>query len=193
MLTTLDYTKGMKRQDPVFDRRSVARGQILLKDGDEGTIAYLIQSGELLVYAEKDGVEVELARLGPGQIVGEMALIFDGARTANIKALKDTNLIVITRPQFEDKLHESDPMIRAIVQMLSKRIVNANNTLLNRCNEIQDLAETSRIIYQNIYEKVPMGQKYTLQSTVLPHLQALMEAIESFNDRYADDTDRGST
>lgn len=171
----------------IFDRRSVAKDQILIKEGDEGTIAFLIQFGELMVYSEKDGHEIELARLGPGQIVGEMALIFDSLRTASVKATQDTNVIVITRQQFQDKLAESDPMFRAIVQMLSKRIVHSNNSLLNKKSDVNDLNETVRIIYENIYEKVPTAQKYTLKNTVLPHLTALREAIEAFQDRYGDD------
>jgi CRP/FNR family cyclic AMP-dependent transcriptional regulator len=180
----------MKPHDTViFDRRSVAQGQVLIEEGDDGTIAYLIQFGELMVYSEKDGVEVELARLGPGQIVGEMSLIFDKPRSASVRATKDTNVIVITRVQFQDKLAEGDPLLRAVVQMLSQRIVHANNSLLNKRSHIEDLADTARMIYQNVYENIPDNQRYTLQNSVLPHLTALVDEIDAFRDRYKDPSD----
>lgn len=181
----------MKPHDTViFDRRSVAEGQVLIEEGDDGTIAYLIQFGELMVYSERDGTEVELARLGPGQIVGELSLIFDKPRSASVRATKDTNVIVITRVQFQDKLAEGDPLLRAVVQMLSQRIVHSNNTLLSKRSHIEDLVDTARMMYQNIYESVSDGQKYALQTAVLPHLTKLMEAIDSFRDRFYGGSDR---
>ncbi len=177
----------MKRHDaPILERRFIAKDQIVIKEGEFGQQAYLIQSGEVKVYLSKDDHEVEIARLGAGQIVGEMAFIFDGPRTASVKAIADTNLIVISRQQFEDKLKDSDPTIRAIVSMLSKRVVDANNTRLNNKSDLGDIKEATRMIYENIAVKVPKNQLYTLQNTVLPKLEELFEAIEAFKHRYDD-------
>lgn len=177
----------MKRHDsPILERRSVSKDQILIKEGDFGHQAYLIQSGEIKVYLTKEGEEVEVARLGPGEIVGEMALVFDGPRTASVKATMDCNLIVISRTMFEDKLKDSDPTIRAIVLMLSRRIMDSNNTLLKNRGDVQDLKDAARGVYENIAVKVPANQLYTLQNTVLPKLQELFEALDSFTDRYGE-------
>lgn len=179
----------MKPHDTViFDRRSVAEGQLLIEEGEDGTIAYLIQFGELMVYSEKDGVDVELARLGPGQIVGEMSLIFDKPRSASVRATKDTNVIVITRVQFQEKLAEGDPLLRAVVQMLSQRIVHSNNTLLNKRSQVDDLGDTARMIYQNAYEAAPMEQKYALQNAILPKLMALIDSVSEHQERFGDPT-----
>ena len=171
----------------ILERRFVPKDQVIIKEGEFGSQAYLIQSGEVLVYLSKDGKDVELARLEPGQIVGEMAVIFDGPRTASVKALSDCNLIVISRQQFEYKLSESDPTIRAIVSMLSKRIVDSNNTVINKRSDLDDLKHTARIIYQNISVKLSANQQRNFQNTVLPHLEALLDSLENFKDRYGDD------
>lgn len=171
----------------IFERRAVSKGQILIKEGEYGQQAYLIQSGEVKVYVTQDDREIEIARLQAGEIVGEMAFIFDGPRTASVKAATDANLIVISRQQFQEKLKESDPTIRAIVLMLSKRIVDANNSLLNKKSDLQDLKDTARIIYENIAFKVPKNQQRTLENTVLPQLEALFDALSTFEDRYSDD------
>ena len=175
----------MKRHDtPILERRFVAQDQVLIKEGDFGHQAYLIQSGEMKVYLAKDGTEVEVARLAPGQIVGEMALVFDGPRTASVKATQDTNLIVISRTMFEDKLKDSDPTIPAIVLMLSRRILDSNNTILNNRGTVQDLKDAARTIYENIAVAVPKNQLYALQTNILPKLEELFDALDSFNDRY---------
>lgn len=177
----------MKRHDtPILERRFIAKGQIVIKEGDFGHQAYLIQSGEMLVYLASEEKEVEVARLGPGEIVGEMALIFDGPRTANVKAVVDSNLIVISRTMFEEKIRDSDPTIRAIVAMLSRRIVEANNVRLNKKDDLGDLKETTQTIYENIAVKLPKNQLFTLQNTVLPKLHEFFEAIEAFKERYGD-------
>lgn len=175
----------MKRHDsPVLERRAVGKDQLIIREGEFGQQAYLIQSGEVKVYLTKDDHELEVARLGAGQIVGEMAFIFDGPRTANVKAVTDVNLIVISRQQFEDKLQDSDPTIRAIVSMLSKRVLDSNQTLLNNRGDIQDLKDATQGIYENIAARVPKNQLYTLQSTVLPKLQELFEALDRYQERY---------
>lgn len=171
----------------ILERRFIPKGDVIIEEGEYGQQAYLIQSGEVMVFLTKDGDEVELARLSAGQIVGEMAFIFDGPRTASVKATMDCNLIVISRQQFEEKLKDSDPTIRAIVQMLSKRIVDANNSLLNKKSDLGDLKDTARIIYQNIAVKLNQNQLRNFQNTVLPHLDNLLEALDTFRDRYSDD------
>ncbi len=171
----------------ILERRYVPKGQVIIKEGETGQQAYLIQSGEVGVYIGKEEGQVEIARLGTGQIVGEMAFISDAPRTATVKAVADCNLIVISREQFKEKIKESDPTIRAIVHMLSQRIVESNNVLLNKKSDLQDLKNTSRIIFENILAKLPQNQAWNFQNTVLPHLEALFESIEAFRDRYGDD------
>lgn len=178
----------MKTRDTVIlDRQFFPKNQVIIEEGEASHNAFLIQSGEVKVYLTKDGQEVELARLQTGQIIGEMAFVFDGPRTASVKAATDCTLILISRQQFEDKLRESDPTVRAIVQMLSKRIVDANNTVLNKRSDLGDLKDTARIIYENIATKLPRNQQRTFQNTVLPNLQAFLMSLDNFSDRYSDD------
>ena len=173
----------------ILERRFAPKGQIIIREGEYGQEAYLVQSGEVSVFITKDEEEVELARLAAGQIVGEMAFVFDAPRTASVKATQDTNLIVISRQQFEEKLKESDPTVRAIVQMLSQRVMESNNTLLNKKSDLGDLKETARVIYQNIATKLTRNQQRNFQNTVLPHLEALLDSLDTFQERYGDAED----
>lgn len=180
----------MNNNKPVIlERRFVPKDEVILKEGELGSQAYLVQSGSVRVYTSHEDKEVELARLGVGQIVGEMALIFDGPRTASVQAIADCNLIVITRQQFQDKLQATDPTIRATVQMLTKRMVDANNSLINKKSSLEDLKETSRIIYQNVMGALPRNQQRTFSNTVLPKLEEFLDAIEGFEDRYGGEDD----
>ena len=154
-----------------------------MREGDRGFSAFLIQSGRVKVYAGEN--KVELATMGIGQIFGEMALVFDEPRTATVEALEDCNLIVITRDTLQQKLERSDPTVRAIVPMLMKRIIQANNVLLNKQGGgVDDMTDTVNSIYQNIHASLPPAQKKSLESAVLPPLEEFLKAVKAFKARY---------
>lgn len=120
----------MPKDRMILERRYVPKGKIIIKEGDVGYSAFLIQSGSVRVYSELGDKVTELAELGVGEICGEMALIDEDARSASVQALEDCNLIMITRSAFDEKLRNSDATIQAIVKMLIKRIKMANNGIV---------------------------------------------------------------
>ncbi len=175
----------MSRKTVILDRRFVPKDEIIMKEGEQGSIAFLVQSGEVRVYTTTDDHEVELACLGVGEIFGEMALISDNPRTASVQATQDCNLIVISRIQFEEKLGDLDPTISAVIRMLTRRITQTNNSLVNKKQTLKDLQQTTRLIYQNILSGLPTNQKRNCQELVLPAMEEFLESIEQFQDRYA--------
>ena len=174
----------------ILDRRNYAKGQLILKEGEFGQQAYLIQSGEVSVYVTNEGRNVELTRLQTGEIFGEMAVISDSPRWASVRAVQDTTVIIINRFQFEEKLKESDGMIRAITKMLTKRIAISNLDLVNKRSDLSDLQDTARIIYQNIAEALPYAEAQDLHEHVLPQLDNLLKSIEYFQSKHCEPSDK---
>lgn len=164
----------------ILERRFVPKDTLIMEEGEQGASAYLIQSGSVEVFTEANEREVSLAKLGLGQIFGEMALIFEEYRTASVRALEDCNLIVISRQSFQQKLNKTDPTIKAIVQMLTQRIVSANNTVVNQKNSTKELRETTQIIYENILSSLPSSKQKSFQDSVLPRLDEFLNAIQEF-------------
>jgi CRP-like cAMP-binding protein len=161
---------------------------MIIRQNDEGNCAYLVQSGRVRVFAvDEERREIEFARLGPGQIFGEMALVFDGPRSANVQATEDTNLIVITRETFQMKLKKSDPTIRAIVTMMANRVIDTNNYVVKKKTTLEELAATCINVYQNVYQALPRSQQRTFENTILPKLEAFTEEVKNFRERFAED------
>ena len=74
---------------------SLSAGETLFTQGDPGDSAYLLVSGRLLVSSEQtDGSSQVVGEVGPGELVGEYALIMDRARSATVLAKKDADLVV---------------------------------------------------------------------------------------------------
>ncbi len=179
--------KRTNKDTVILERRFVPEGSVIMKEGEAGSSAFLIQSGAVKVYAGGAGKRVELATMGIGQIFGEMSLVFEEPRSATVEAIEDCNLIVITRDTLQQKLDKSDPTIRAIVPMLLKRIIQSNNVLLNKQTTMDALVETVNTVYQNIHTTLPLAQKKSLENIVLPKLQEFLAAIKSFKDSHISD------
>ena len=97
---------------------SLYGGEVLLRTGDPGDSVYVVISGRLRVVRRGlDNVETELGELGPGETVGEMALIAGERRSADVYAVRDTHLARLSRQAIE-RLLARHPM--ATLLMLAR-------------------------------------------------------------------------
>ena len=76
---------------------SFAANQKIISTGDAGHCMYVILSGKARVSSTIKEESVELDVLGPGDFFGEVALVDDGPRSADVTALEDCQLLCITR------------------------------------------------------------------------------------------------
>jgi CRP-like cAMP-binding protein len=181
-MTKNKSSKAQKEKAVILERRFVPKGKIIVQEGEFGITAFLIQSGKVSVYTEARGKKIELARMGVGQIFGEMALIFDQPRTATVEAIEDCNLIVLTRRVLQQKLEKSDPTVRAIVPMLMKRVLDTSNALIKRSDDIDDLLDSVNLIYQNSYSQLEGDKKKAFQDKVGPKLEAFLNSVKEFRE-----------
>lgn len=116
---------------PLNDKKETKAGDIILKQGDGGNNAYIIESGLVEILIEKeDNLVQRLGTRGPGTIIGEMALVDNKPRTATIKAVEDSVLLEITKSDFERRLDNSDP----VVQMITKVILARYRDMITRAH-----------------------------------------------------------
>ena len=100
----------------------LAAGETLFQQGDLSDRAYIVESGLVEVVAKTGESEVVLARLGPGEVVGEMGLIAGSGRSATIRALSDSELLVISAEQLRYKLRDADPVVALLLETLLRRL-----------------------------------------------------------------------
>ena len=96
-------------------------GTTLFSEGDGGDRAYLIQSGVVDILIERDGREIVLARRGAGEIIGEMALLDRGPRSASARVTQGAELVAISQRQLEQRIIETDPILRMCIGVLIAR------------------------------------------------------------------------
>ncbi len=95
-------------------------GDILFQEGSNEESMYLILMGKMMVYKRNR----QIAELGPGAYLGEMALIDSKPRSASAKALSETLLIEVSRLEFDNYLTTEPVALRSMIQTLSSRIRN---------------------------------------------------------------------
>ncbi len=89
----------------------------LFEDGDPGNSMFIIFSGELAVLKK----DILIAKRGPCEYFGEMALIESKPRSATVEAITDCHLLEIDRKQFESLLTSNPRSMFALLKTLSKR------------------------------------------------------------------------
>ncbi|MBA5779026.1 Crp/Fnr family transcriptional regulator [Stappia sp. F7233] len=108
-------------------------GAILFEAGDPGNGCYAILEGSLKVsIMSVEGDEQLLAVMGPGNIVGELALLDGRARSATVTALKPTRLAFIEKHAFERFADENPAVYRHMLSIVGKRLRQANDVLAAR-------------------------------------------------------------
>jgi EAL domain-containing protein (putative c-di-GMP-specific phosphodiesterase class I) len=90
-------------------------GHVIFAEGDPPSGAFLIESGRIEVSTMQLGERRVLGELGPGMLLGEMAVIDDSPRTATARALTACRLTRIDAAQFAERLTAADPVVRALL------------------------------------------------------------------------------
>lgn len=97
-------------------------GDIIMRQGDHGECAYIIEEGQVEILIEKtNGLIQRVGTRGPGTVIGEMAIVDDEPRVATVKALADCQLLEISRSDFHRRLKSADPVIQMIAQIILTR------------------------------------------------------------------------
>jgi rhodanese-related sulfurtransferase len=108
------------------ERRRFKAGEFICREGDPGQEAYVIHSGAIDIRRRINGADKVLARLGEGELVGEMALFRKAPRSADMVAAADTELLVITYERLEWLIRNRAQLTLEILKRLSEQVVSAD-------------------------------------------------------------------
>ncbi len=108
---------------------SFKKGDVIFAEGDAPSGAFLIEAGHIEISTVQFGEQRLLAELGPGMLLGEMAVIDDSTRTATARALTPCRLTPIDADQFSERLAAADPVVRALLMSQLTRYRSALATL----------------------------------------------------------------
>lgn len=109
--------------EPYLGVRRLRRGEELFHQGDAADSVYVVLSGRLRVSVTDDeGRNREVADIQRGEWIGEMALLLDEARTTTITAVRDAELLAISREGFEAATVRYPQFLLPMLQKLAQRL-----------------------------------------------------------------------
>jgi tetratricopeptide (TPR) repeat protein len=102
--------------------RRLETGEVLLREGDAGTSLFIVETGLLEVRSFLGREERILARLAPGEVIGEVALLRGVSRTATVKALEPSSVLELALDKTEAAASLGEGWAARLENILSERL-----------------------------------------------------------------------
>lgn len=120
----------LERVARVAMQRRFEAGEVVFKEGDEGSTCYIVRSGRARAIREHpDGRSITLAHFGPGDIFGEMAMLDGERRSATVETTDATEAIAILSTDMHRLLREYPDISVKLIAALGQRLRETNERL----------------------------------------------------------------
>ncbi len=110
----------------------LAAGEVVAAEGDDGDALFVIADGQLEVVKRSRSSEVPLARLGPGEIVGEMAVLEGKPRNATIRAVVPSRTIRVGRDIVLELVRTRPSAALSVIRTVTGRLRSTESLLRER-------------------------------------------------------------
>ncbi len=111
------------------ESKKIFKDAYLFRDGDAPDYMYIVKSGQLAITKTKGTAEIVLAEIKTGAMVGEMAIFDKKPRSANVKALKDSEVIALPYETLNQQLEVLPVWVKAIMRTMNENIREANKRI----------------------------------------------------------------
>ncbi|OEU68724.1 MAG: Crp/Fnr family transcriptional regulator [Desulfovibrio sp. S3730MH75] len=131
--------------------KSFFKGQEIFKEGQESSVAYMIKKGAVNIYKVINNEKIILARLGEGEIFGEMGIISKGSRTANAEAAEYCDLVILTDQIILKLLDQCPKTVQYMIRLFVKRLARTGDMISakgHRSN-FTSICRIMDLVYQN--------------------------------------------
>ncbi|MFZ2955482.1 MAG: PilT/PilU family type 4a pilus ATPase [Candidatus Ozemobacteraceae bacterium] len=145
-----------KQQEQVIEKggnfESYEKGEIVVKGGDPSDSLFVVVEGEINIVVGEGEDAIELTRLGPGQMVGEMGVIMDDARSASSVACGSLIIIRFSKDVFRKVLIAIPEASLGMMKILAERLKKTSRPPVHR-----DFSKDSPIPPAEILRLIPMA------------------------------------
>jgi CRP/FNR family transcriptional regulator, cyclic AMP receptor protein len=113
--------RDLRRIAALVDEIDAPGGKVLIRQGEPGWECFVIADGQAKASVRGSGT----ISLGPGDVVGEMALLDQGPRSATVTAKTDMHLLVLSSRNFSTLIEDVPLVARRVMTALARRLREA--------------------------------------------------------------------
>jgi CRP/FNR family transcriptional regulator, cyclic AMP receptor protein len=114
------------------DFKNLKTNELLFSEGDIPDNMYIVRKGQISIFNSKNGIENQLAIVGPGELIGELALFDKKQRSASAKALSDASVVILPYAQLERQMDTLPDWVKITMKTMAEKLRVTNQKLLDR-------------------------------------------------------------
>lgn len=111
------------------DRVAYMAGEDLFRQGDMGDAAYVLLTGKVDVLVDSPSGQIKLTEMSGNAIVGEIAILCDGVRTATVRASTSVEALRIGKEQFFKLMSDFPDVTIKVMRVLAERLTSTTTEL----------------------------------------------------------------
>ncbi len=99
----------------------LSNGDVLFRQGDKADGMYIVVNGRLRFFVESDEGKKAVGEVVTGETVGDWALLTDEPRSATVVAVRETNVVQLTKPVFEQLTQQKPKWMHKLALIIVQR------------------------------------------------------------------------
>lgn len=120
------------------------KGDIICGEGSPGDKMYVILKGTAKVFKTINAEKIYLSTLKRNDFLGELCLLLNQPRTASVEAAEDTEVIVIHKKEFLDKVQKNPKFAVRMLTVMAKRLIEAHQVI----SKLEGTKRSMEIMYR---------------------------------------------
>jgi CRP-like cAMP-binding protein len=161
--------------------RKLKKGDVLMRKGEVGDSLFLIHQGWVKIVTEDSkGDELIINKCGPGETIGEMALLDQGTRSATVVAMDDAEVLELKNDVFEKILNQRPDVSLSIIRSYSDRLRFSTTYIERAIDWAQKIAEGD---YSFVDQTNPMNQTASDDDKATQLLSAFFTMVNRVKER----------
>lgn len=117
------HTSALLRINTMVTQKHISPGERIVTQGEPGDNLYIMLNGLCRVLVSKAGSETQVASVGRGEVIGEIAIISGEKRTATVEAAKPSTVLVLTGDAFKTIMHSYPGVSLDILKVMTARLL----------------------------------------------------------------------
>lgn len=166
------------------------KGDTIFTEGEEGSHAFIIESGSVELFKTVEGERISLAVLLSGALFGEMALIDGSPRMASAYAVEDSVLLRVTHSMLEAKLKKDDKFTRGLIRVLVSNLRNVHKSYMRRPRSVEDYLQAIDFHLGGLSNYMEKPDAENVGAEAIRHLEAIDITINKLKAVFSNHKDK---